>query len=212
MVYESLRDAIFAGTLRPGDRLRVPVLAEKLGVSRSPVREAVLRLTQERLAWEEPRHGAVVAVIGRRELAGLYQVREVLEGLAARLAAGRGDAQLADRLREVLSDHEQAVDEADLSRHMEVDMLFHSLVRCASGNAEVVRLHGEIQTRVRLAMLTTAVTGGLRNALTDRRAIYDKIRAGDAERAEGAAKAHVARLRCSLLEEDGTAVGRAGTR
>jgi DNA-binding GntR family transcriptional regulator len=85
-VDEKLCNAIFARTLQPGTRLSVPALAAELGVSRSPVREAVLRLTQERLAREEPRRGAVVAHIGPRELTALYEVREVLEGLAARLA------------------------------------------------------------------------------------------------------------------------------
>lgn len=205
VVYQHLREQIFSGELPPGTRLSVPAIADELEASRSPVRDAVLRLIQERLAREEPRRGAVVAQVGPIELAALYEVREVLEGLAARLAVENAGRRLVDRLRDTLAEHEEAVATTDLDRHLEADMRFHSLIRQAGGNDEVVRLLDDIQTQIRLAMRTTTVTGGPRYALTDHHAILTAIESGDPAEAERAARAHIARLRVALLESTETA-------
>ncbi|MQA11672.1 MAG: FCD domain-containing protein [Pseudonocardiaceae bacterium] len=200
-VYERLREKIFTGELAPGARLSVPALAESLEVSRSPVRDAVLHLVQDRLAREEPRRGAVVARIGAAELAAIYEVREVLEGLAARLAVENAGRRLVRALHEVLAEHERAVRTADIAATTEADMRFHSLVREASGNAEVIRLLDEVQTQVRLAMRTTTVTAGPRHAIDDHRAILTAIESGDPFAAEQAARAHIFRLRTVLLRQ-----------
>lgn len=199
-VHHHLREQIFRGELPPGTRLSVPAIADELEVSRSPVRDAVMRLTQERMAREEPRRGAVVAEVGPQDLVAIYDVREVLEGLAARLAVENTGRRLVERLREVLAEHERAVETADIEQHMQADMRFHSLVRQASGNAEVIRLLDDIQTQIRLAMRTTTVTGGPHHALEDHRRIFAAIESGDPAEAERVTRAHVARLRDALRE------------
>lgn len=88
-VYERLRQAIFAGEIAPGSRLSIPGLAGRLGVSRSPVREAVLRLVRDGLAVDQPRRGVALIVLDAQNLLPVYEVRAVLEGLAARAAAAR---------------------------------------------------------------------------------------------------------------------------
>jgi DNA-binding GntR family transcriptional regulator len=205
-VYTRLSDAIFAGRLRPGTRLSVPALAAQLGVSRSPVREAVQRLTAERLAREEPRRGAVVASVGTAELARLYEVREVLEGLAARLAVQNQGRRLVGELRSVLAAHELAVASTALAAHTEADLRFHGLIRAASANPELIGMLDSIQARVRLAMVTTTVTAGPRRALVDHQAILAAVSAGDPDLAEQRAREHIARLRQSLLDAPGDAL------
>ncbi|MCG5219279.1 GntR family transcriptional regulator [Streptosporangium sp. KLBMP 9127] len=200
-IYDRLREEIFAGDLAPGARLSVPALAERLAVSRSPVREAVFRLVQDRLASEEPRRGAVVAKIGARELAAIYDVREVLEGLAARLAVENSGRRLVTALHDVLAEHERAVRDGDVAAVTEADMRFHALIRQASGNPEVGRLLDAVQTQVRLAMRTTRVTAGPRQAIDDHRAILTAIESGDPAAAELAARAHIFRLRSALLRQ-----------
>ncbi|PSK95883.1 DNA-binding GntR family transcriptional regulator [Murinocardiopsis flavida] len=204
-VYERLREEIFTGELAPGARLSVPALAVRLEVSRSPVRDAVLRLVQDRLASEEPRRGAVVARVGARELAAIYDVREVLEGLAARLAVENSGRRLVVALHDALAEHERAVRAGDVAAITAADMRFHALVRQASGNTEVVRLLDDVQTQVRLAMRTTQVTAGPRQSVDDHRAILTAIESGDPAAAELAARAHIHRLRSALLDqaEDG---------
>lgn len=200
-VYERLREMIFSGALPPGARLSVPALAEQLDVSRSPVRDAVLRLAQERMAREEPRRGAVVASVGIAELVSIYEVREVLEGLVARLAVENAGRKLVRALREALDEHEAAMRAADLAASTEADVRFHRLLREAAGNPEAVRMLDEVQTQVRLAMRTTTVTAGPRQAVDDHRAILTAIETGDALAAEQAARAHIFRLRGVLLRQ-----------
>lgn len=202
-VYGRLREMIFTGELAAGARLSVPALAEVLEVSRSPVRDAVLRLVQERLATEEPRRGAVVARVGLAELAAIYEIREVLEGLAARLAVENAGRKLVWALREAVDEHDAAVRRADLAASTEADMRFHRLIREAAGNPEVVRLLDDVQAQVRLAMRTTTVTAGPRLAVDDHRAILTAIESGDGVAAEQAARAHIFRLRSALRKQAG---------
>lgn len=197
-VYESLQQAILTGVVAPGARLSVPALAQQLGVSRSPVREAVQRLIQDQLAREQPQGGAIVASIGRSDLADLYEVREVLEGRAAALAARRRPPGAMGELEQVLGEHEAAVVAADLDGHVRLDMQFHALIREAAGNRHIERVLGEIQMLIRLAMLTTTLTAGPARAVRDHRRILDAVRAGHPEQAERAAREHIARLRESL--------------
>ncbi|MGH3636939.1 MAG: GntR family transcriptional regulator, partial [Mycobacterium sp.] len=154
----------------------------------------------ERLAREEPRRGAVVARVGLRDLAVLYEVREVLEGLAARLAVENSGRRLVRALHETTDEHEQSVAAGDMEQHMFHDLHFHALIRDAAGNAEVKRLLDDIQTQVRLAMQTTAITAGPQRALADHRVLLAAIESGDPIAAEQAARAHIARLRQALLE------------
>jgi DNA-binding GntR family transcriptional regulator len=199
-VYEALRNGVFSGVLAPGSKLSVPALATRLNVSRSPVREAVVRLTRDRLAVEEPRRGAVVATVSRSQLAELYDVREALEGTAARLAAEKDGPALADRLAEILALHKHAVERADTQEHTELDMRFHSAIRETAGNSYLSELLDQIQAQVRLAMLTTMVTAGPHRALEDHRAIVAALRTGNGDWAEDAARKHIRRLAQALRE------------
>jgi DNA-binding GntR family transcriptional regulator len=201
-VYEAIREAIFSGAVGPGSKLSVPLLAQQLGVSRSPVREAVLRLTQERLAIEEPRRGAVVAEVTVEDLAGLYEVRSVLEGLAARLAVERASGSLVPELQALVDAHSQVVRLGDLAQHRELDVRFHRRIRQEAGNPELLSLLDGIQARVRLAMLVTSVTSGPIRAIEDHQAIIDAIESGDPERAERVARSHPMRMREALLRSE----------
>jgi DNA-binding GntR family transcriptional regulator len=104
-VYRQLRQRILIGQLSPGSRLSVPAIARELGVSRSPVRDAVLQLVREGLGQETLNRGAVVRTLSREELANLYEAGEALEGMAARLAAHRCGPALRRRLSELLEMH-----------------------------------------------------------------------------------------------------------
>ncbi len=197
--YMVIRGAILDRALEPGARLSVPELARQLDISRSPVREAIARIEYEGLAKSVAHRGAVVVEIGFDELIGIYDLREVLEGLAARLAARSSDPQLAEALETNWSSHHDAVESGDVERHMELDAAFHRLVREASGNLRLADSLRRLQGQIRVAMNTTvARRGGMHAALAEHRSLIDAITAGDPEQAESVARHHIVRLRESL--------------
>lgn len=196
--YEVLRNRVLARRLLPGDRLSVPRLAADLGLSRSPVREAVQRLVAEGLGVEQVHRGAVVADLTLDDLAQVYAVREVLEGLAARLAATRKADDLVADLRTLVAEHADAVasgSEADVIR---ADLRFHGRILEASGNPSLQSALGPILGRVQIAMLAGDLQAWPKAAVTEHRRILSAIAAGDEARAEAAAREHVVLVRDRL--------------
>jgi DNA-binding GntR family transcriptional regulator len=201
--YQALQGAIVDGRLSPGTRLSVPALAAQLGVSRSPVREALTRLLSDGLAVQVPHRGAVVAQLDLADLLPVYELREVLEGLAARLAAAQITAADETRMREALADHVAAADRDDRQAATAADVAFHTAVRETAGNAELEKMLGGIQARIRVAMRTTMITEGPPQAVADHRKILDAIAAKDPDRAERYARDHIARLIGALRRQIG---------
>ena len=124
LVYEQLLRQIFSGELTPGSPLREAELSEQLGVSRTPIREALGRLSEYGVVESRPNHGCVVSRLGRDQLVHLHQMREALEGMAAELACGKlseGDFTLLDTLAEAARDYTapdylKAFDKFDVTR------------------------------------------------------------------------------------------------
>ncbi len=193
--YAVIQQAILDESYQPGDHLSVPAISKDLGISRSPVREAILRLEQEGLVQTIPRRGAVVVGVTFIELQRLYEVREVLEGLAARLAAERAtDAQIAELQRKCV-EHRKAIDAGDVPAHMAVDLAFHELMFEAASNHYVAEMRRELQNQIRLGLTSTAaVPGNPPKALEEHERILEAIVARDPAGAEDAARTHVQRI------------------
>lgn len=206
-VHRTLHDAIIAGQFPPGSRLSVPHLAQQLDVSRSPVREAVQRLVQEGLATEEPHRGAVVAMLDPTELVPLYEVREALEGLAARLAATQGEPTQLEALRHAYEEHASALERGEAAQHVPLDMAFHAVLRTASHNDELCSYLERVQGKIAIAMLGGNPLLWSRQAIVEHEAILRAVLARDPEEAERAARAHIARVRADIaaLHDAGTA-------
>jgi DNA-binding GntR family transcriptional regulator len=214
-VSETLREAILSGQVPPGAKLSVPLIAEQLGVSRSPVREAIARLSHQGIAQEEPRRGAIVARLGLKDLAALYEVRAALEGLAARLAVERKEPRLVSDLQKILASHEEAVSANDITAHAGADLDFHRRIRKSAQNGELFPIMEVIDSRVLLAMRTTCGPGAPQLALNDHRSVLEAIKSGDPDEAERRARTHVNRLRQVLLdasEHTSEAVGKRSDR
>lgn len=199
-VHQMLRERIVTGAIRPGARLSVPALAGELGISRSPVREAVLRLVREGLAEEVYNRGAVVRLPGPAQLVSLYEVREPLEGMAARLAASNIDPESLVTLQEHLRRHRTVAANEDFRRHIEIDAAFHASIRQLAHNPLLERMLDEIQGQVMVAMRCTSVSGGMQQALTEHSDIVAALAAKDPDASERAARSHIARLTDRLRE------------
>lgn len=190
---------MFNRRLPPGAALSVPDLARQLSISRSPVREAVQRLVQEGLAISVPHRGAVVARIGVEDLQELYEVREMLEGLAARRATERLDSTARSELASLVEQHREALERKDLEGHVSLDMRFHLRVRELAGNKRLVEMLNRLQGQVRLAMHSLwGRYDAPRRALEDHEKILAAMLGGDPDAVERAARAHIARVRAAL--------------
>ncbi|WP_340536913.1 GntR family transcriptional regulator [Nocardioides sp. GXZ039] len=201
-VFDRIRDEILAGQIKPGSKLSVPALADRLGVSRSPVREAVQRLTADRLAVDLPRRGCFVIELSGKELMPVYDVREVLEGLAARRAAEVADEGFREALSQHMSEHRKAVAEGDMDRHVVLDLEFHEMIHRSAGNDLLSEALSSISDVVQLATRQSAERRSTEEgrgrgevAIVDHQLICDALLARDPDAAEAAARAHVARIR-----------------
>jgi DNA-binding GntR family transcriptional regulator len=203
-VYLTLRTAIIRHDLAPGFHLSVPALAEQLGVSRSPIREAVQKLVSEGLATEEPRRGAHVTKHDSPELRSLFQVRSVLDGVAARLVAKQHGDELISKLDGLMSAHLEAVEANDPERFIALDIQFHLTILRACENNVVKDMLSQIYDRINRPVEAPPIIIGPEKSRRDHRAILDAIIAGDAQRAEEAARGHVDHL-IDWLEQSITA-------
>lgn len=187
----ALREAILSGTLPAGEWLREDDLATALGVSRTPIREALRTLGEERLVERTANRGSVVARMTLEELASLYAMREMLEGLAARLAASHADPGLVASLED---QHAVMADAAEFSpqRLAELNLAFHHTIAAAARNPYLDRFLTQVENDLRrLGQTTFAHRGRAAEAREEHRALIDAIASGDAARAEDAARAHM---------------------
>lgn len=192
-VYARLRQAIVEGYFAPGERLIQDKLAEQLGVSRSPVREAIRRLESEGLVEVAPVRGVTVINMPLDEAIGLYDLREVLEGLAARLAARNITPQELSELRGCVVRMEQLLPpKAAPHRWVEENSRFHEIIVRASRNRKLTELLPVL--RESIGVLCRAIESNpsrVAEAMREHEAILAAIAARDPEEAERLGRQHI---------------------
>lgn len=189
--YERIRAAIRDGHLTPGSRITEGELAKWLGVSRTPIREAILRLEQDGLLTYAPRQGLMVAALDYQAVIELYAMREVLEGTAARLAANHASVAEIETLKEML-DIERGLKELDTERAATTNRQFHQILYYAAHNRFLLKaLNALSDSMMLLGNTTLALPGRHRTALDEHSEIVSAIEKRDVEAAEQAARAHI---------------------
>ncbi|MCF8549196.1 MAG: GntR family transcriptional regulator [Pontimonas sp.] len=197
-----LRELILDHKLPPGSRLSVPEIAKLLGVSRTPAREAIAEIVSEGLAVKRANRGAVVVDLTGNDLVEIYLLREVLEGLAARLATLRRTPQQLTVLEEILTAHDRAVKDSNIQSHFDLDREFHTSILEIAGNERLTTNLGMLRSQIDIAMKTTHKgPGGIALALDEHRSIFHHISNRNPSEAEEAARRHIQRLRESLKIE-----------
>lgn len=219
VVFNSLRAAILKGELEPGERLMEVALANKLGVSRTPIREAIRKLELDGLVVMIPRKGAIVAKITEKDLRDVLEVRESLEELAIRLAVKRMSEDDIVQLRVACDTFSRAVDEGDDFRELaKKDVAYHDIIYASTENQRLVQMlnnlreqmyryrleylkdesahktlaqeHIQITEAIRTRDEETAVKVMRRHILSQEKAVLNKIHAQEeAEKAKKAAGA-----------------------
>lgn len=192
LIAAALRRAIIGGELGPGVHLQEPLLAQKFGVSRVPVREALARLEHEGLVRSEARRGAFVVGFTEADVREVYDIRLFLETYAGRLVTERATREVVERLQQLVDRMGRAISDGKTDEVAEADIAFHREIIQLAGHRRLLTtwepLMGVVATILRI---TNAQHSNLTAALSTHQAIVDAIAAHDPERAEAAIRRHL---------------------
>ena len=191
-IAQHLRSEILGNRIPPGTLLQEVPLAEQLGTSRGPIREALGALAAEGLVTITPRRGAVVTALSRDEFRDAYQVREVLEALGARLAVPMiSDAGLT-AMAAAIDRMQVAAAGRDVDLFFDANTLFHGALMDASRNRKLVEMHARLVGQMGPYRRPSArLRGNLEQSIAEHQAILDAVRARDVEQATTLVLEHV---------------------
>ena len=191
-IAESMRRAIVLGELPAGVHLEEPALAQKFGVSRIPIREALVRLEHEGLVRSEPRRGSFVIGVSGDDIHDIYELRELIECCAVRRAAGRTDPASIAMLEQCVARMDDALARQDLAGMVEPDLEFHRQIVLCSQSRQLLaawdRLAGLVAT---ILGITDTTYYNLPSRSHGHRLIVDSLLAGDSDGTEREIRAHL---------------------
>lgn len=192
VVFNTLRRAILLGELKPGERLMEIHLADRLGVSRTPIREAIRKLELEGLVTMVPRKGAEVAQITEKSMNDVLEVRRALDALCAELACDRITGEELDTLRLACESFEAAVRTADAKEIAHADVALHDIIVKATGNQRLIQLVNNLSEQMyRYRFEYIKDTNQHETLVDEHRIIYQSIVNKDKKTAAEAAKTHI---------------------
>ncbi|WP_246113337.1 GntR family transcriptional regulator [Streptomyces montanus] len=201
-VITEMRRRIISGELPAGGSLSEIALAESFGVSRTPVREALKQLQTEGLVEIRPRVGTFVTAPSRREITELFEMKELLEGAAARLLARRGRVPELDRLEENLAEADAAVEADDKERYAELVEEFHDLLITGADNAKLEAHYRILMNQLaysRLVKTSLSQPGRALQSDREHHNVLELIIAKDGDSAERVMRDHVRASRLALM-------------
>lgn len=202
IVYEELKRQILTGEVVPGTRMMEVELADDMGVSRTPVREAIRKLEKEGLVTIEPRKGAYASNISVKDMEDILEVREDLEGLAAFLAAARITDEQKVALNEANENYSKAVMSGDTEEIIHYDELFHKLVVQCSGNKTLIQMVETVQElALRFRYLYYDDFSRYEKMPMEHKEISEAVLSGNGESARVAADNHIKKLRTFVTSE-----------
>lgn len=148
IVFHKLREAILQGQLKPGERLMELQLASELGVSRTPIREAIRMLENEGLAVTVPRKGAQVAGMTEKDMEDVLEIREALDELAVQTACDRITVQQLTELTQTMQNFETSIQEGDLTKIAKYDVEFHDIIYKATDNPKLATVQNNLREQI----------------------------------------------------------------
>lgn len=192
VIFDTLREAIIVGELKPGQRLMEVQLAEKMGVSRTPVREAIRKLELEGLVEMLPRKGAHVAELSVKDIMDVLEVRATLDGLATSLSATRITDDEKKELRHLLDQFINYVEKENLQGSIKKDVEFHDVIYRSSRNDKLIQISNNLREQIqRFRIVYIKDYSNSRELIREHTEIYEAIIAGNPETAMEAARRHI---------------------
>lgn len=202
VVFNTLRQAILTGELKPGERLMEIHLANRLGVSRTPIREAIRKLELEGLVTMIPRRGAEVAQITEKSMSDVLEIRRAMDALCAELACERITEEALERLHEACGRFAQTIKSRDVKKIAQADVELHDIILQATGNNRLIQLVNNLSEQMyRYRFEYIKDLSQHENLVEEHRIIYESLLNRDAKRAAEAAKTHIDNQRKAIIEQ-----------
>ncbi|MGW8312423.1 MAG: GntR family transcriptional regulator [Desulfuromonadales bacterium] len=198
-ILETIRDAILKGNMKPGERVSEPELAERFGISRTPIREAFRQLESEGYLQVIPRKGAVVASLSERDVEEFYAIKIILEGFAARMAAENLTAKDIERLESINQRLQQIAAEGDVKTFFRVHNEFHEVFIKAAGNEKLYEMITQLVMRFkRLRLASLSQPGRMEISVEEHRNMIQAFKNHDGDRADSLVR-HTATIGAGVL-------------
>lgn len=200
-VYRVLKESIIKGFLEPGTKLLENKIAEEMQVSRTPVREAMQKLVAEGFVKTTPNQTMVVTEVSPEDVKEVLQIRGVLEGLAASIAAKKINRQEIVGLENIISQMSLHVTKKNLSSYCQVDDEFHNLILNICGNKWIIQIRDNLGSFIyRFRIKSLSVSGRLKHSLEEHQAIMESLKKHNSEEADRLSQIHMENTVINILE------------
>ena len=201
VAYDTIHRAIICNELKPGTALSEGALSEQLGISRTPIREALKKLEDEGLVRIVPRRGAFVTDLSAEDVVAIYQLREALECYAIQFVPAYGDPEALDGLAAEVAQAPAWLESNDVDMINDLDIRLHRFVARSSHNPLIVRLVDQLLHQVqRLRTMTPTVPGRLAQQMEEHRRIIAGLKSGDVDQAQEALRGHLQAVRDTAVQ------------
>ena len=198
--YQQLKRIILEHQVALGGKLNEGELAAALGISRTPVREAMNRLEKEGLVEIFPQRGAFVVKFSEKDIFELFLIRENLEGLAAYLAAERVKENELSKLESCIQGFREPFSERDIQRYTREDFKFHQTIVMLSDAQRLIKLISTLYDHIRIFRLTTmGLSSRMKTSLAEHRRIIEALRKKDPEESERKMRQHIRHVRDGVM-------------
>ena len=202
VVFNTLRQAILTGELKPGERLMEIHLANRLGVSRTPIREAIRKLELEGLVTMIPRRGAEVAQITEKSMSDVLEVRRAMDALCAELACERITEEELEQLRRACEKFAQTVKTRDVKKIAQADVELHDIILQATGNSRLIQLVNNLSEQMyRYRFEYIKDLSQHESLVEEHKIIYESLVDRDTVRAAEAARIHIDNQRKAIIRQ-----------
>lgn len=206
-VSQHIRQSILRGELKPGDRIVETKMAQMLGVSQAPVREAIRELEFSGLVEQKPYSGTYVKKITMQDMQNFYRVRGALEKLGAHQACERINTEQLASVEQAMLEMERAASEQDTESYVQMDALFHDRIIATSGNGLLCKLWEQCNIKSWLFAGTVLAQRNLSFLASRHRKIFERLQQGDADGLEQVVQQHLEQLLSIMLENEETERG-----
>lgn len=201
-VFENLRHAILRGDIPPGSRLVENRLAETMGISRTPIREAMHKLEREGLLKKLPNSGFTVTGLTRQDIEETFGIRSVLESYAARLAAVNHEEGELAGLEEKIEEYQACLDQGRMEDLPEINTQFHDILYALSRSPKLIKMVNDLRDQIyRFRKIILKAEARAKASNDDHRKMLKAMRKRDAERVERLVKEHILRGQKMVLRE-----------